>query len=77
MVNVNAWTYFTSFGAQIINSHGTDAIPNKSSRMTVEPKLTATLDIYPTQIPEIPSVTMIRSSVCDDPTLNFQLNYLT
>ena len=64
----------TNVGAPIIKSYGTDAITKKSRRITIEPKLTGTLDIDPAQLPEVPSATIIRLPAGDNYNLNLLAN---
>ena len=47
----------------MIKSYVTEAINNKSERITREPKVTAIPDIDPAQLPAVQSATMIRLSV--------------
>lgn len=60
----------TNVGAQMTKYNGTEAITEKSIRITIETKLTYIPDIDLTQLLEVPSATIIRLPVGNSSKLN-------
>ena len=65
---------YIKVGVPTIESYRTDPITEKSTLITIEPKLTHIPDIYPTKLPRVPSATIISLSVGDSSNLNLLAN---